>query len=241
MAMVKMSIWKWKWTDLPLFQLLTKFNLLLDGLQQLTVALKSFDASASQIDLCGVLACGGLVAHLPRASDDLVLGQVSVFHVPTRHVALLPRRHQLHLFQRQLLAYKRQRCVGYCHHQLVSHPQPVQDPKSWKRGGRSPDFGSWCCLRCGVSALPTCRSGDAGDGRLLPASGVTATPTGGCLRRCGRTAGTATCPAGTRQSRSPVAPLLSPGTSGRPPWLPPINNHQLASIMASTRLGWSQS
>lgn len=88
---------------LPLIELLAELDLLLDRLEELAVDLEHVDARASQLDLGRVLPRHGLVAHLPRAPDDLVLGEVSVAQVAPGRVPLLPRRFQFDLFERQLL------------------------------------------------------------------------------------------------------------------------------------------
>ena len=100
---------------LPLLQLLTQFDLLLNGLQQLAVDLQNVDPGAGQFNFGSVFASNGLITNLPRPADDLVFGQVSVADVATRRVPFLAGRLQFHFLQRQLSPTK---SIKF-HHQYI--------------------------------------------------------------------------------------------------------------------------
>ncbi len=100
--------WRAPTSYLPLLQLLTQFDLLLNGLQQLAVDLQNVDPSAGQFNFGSVFASHGLITNLPRPADDLVFGQVSVADVAARRVPFFAGRLQFHFLQCQLSPTKSQ-------------------------------------------------------------------------------------------------------------------------------------
>lgn len=95
---------------LPLLQLLTELDLLLDRLFQLAVRLQEVYSRPGQLYLHAIFPSYRLIAHLVRLRHDLVFRQLGVLHVAPGPVALFLDAAQFSLAYAQF-ARQFQKCV----------------------------------------------------------------------------------------------------------------------------------